>query len=456
MLRGRRDRLNTVSARVSALDRQLRELQQEKMELFNEREEAWQDVRDIETIINPLRRMPEEVLEDIFLYSMDLLNMRWGMISNSLDTSKAPWTLTQVCRRWRQVAIDCPLLWAHVGLSLTDRLLKSPARTSQAAFLLGTQLSRSSQNTLAVTIEVASSVSEDNTILHVLRPSSVRWETLSMSVPVHAVAALSSMRGFFPFLRRLYLSAYGQPSPSQPVNDVFEFAPNLKTFYSSSPSTRNFVLPWHQLEDFSAMFFGIDERWTNGQILQVLAKTRGLTECELVCLSDPRLRLGSPVTLDHLQSLRITNSDSDALKQLFDHLVLPSLRSLHIKGASPDAESLSELIHRSGCNLEVLYIHDERMSEIECIQLLEACPSLLHLILGSAPMSGRLMDKLCESEAIAYESMNGSGGGRELMLLVPSLKLLGLPKSASASLRDSAPLRRLIQIRPGLRVKFVS
>lgn len=257
------------------------------------------------------------------------------------------------------------------------------------------------------------------------------------------------MRGFFPILRRLYLSAYGQPSPAQPVNDVFEFAPNLKTFYSSSPSTRNFVLPWHQLEDFSAMFFGIDERWTNGQILQVLAKTRGLVECELVCLNDPRLRLGSPVTLDNLQSLRITQSDADAVHQLFDHLTLPSLRSLHIKGRAPDAEALSSLIHRSGCTLEVLYLHDEKMSEIESIQLLETCPSLMHLILGTAPTSGRLMDKLCESEAI-------SEGRRELPLLVPSLRLLGFPRSSAASLRESAPLRRLIQARPGLRIKFAS
>ncbi|KAF9023019.1 hypothetical protein BDZ89DRAFT_1070236 [Hymenopellis radicata] len=64
-------------------------------------------------VISPLRRVPQEILTEIFhLSCVDHTNI--------LDTSGGPWRLGQVCRRWRNIVISTPLVMGRVYLDCID------------------------------------------------------------------------------------------------------------------------------------------------------------------------------------------------------------------------------------------------------------------------------------------------------------------------------------------------
>ncbi|KAJ3543544.1 hypothetical protein NMY22_g3113 [Coprinellus aureogranulatus] len=60
-------------------------------------------------------RLPAEILSNIFLNIL-LQYRQW--ISHSGEKEGLRWMpLTQVCRHWRSVALNCPTLWAHISFS---------------------------------------------------------------------------------------------------------------------------------------------------------------------------------------------------------------------------------------------------------------------------------------------------------------------------------------------------
>ncbi|KAJ7113985.1 hypothetical protein C8R44DRAFT_560379, partial [Mycena epipterygia] len=60
-------------------------------------------------ILSPLRRMPPEVLAEIFSWTLPWVHDAMGRWR--FDAKSCPWVLTHICGRWRQVAISTPSLW---------------------------------------------------------------------------------------------------------------------------------------------------------------------------------------------------------------------------------------------------------------------------------------------------------------------------------------------------------
>lgn len=148
----------------------------------------------IAKILSPLRRVPFEILNEIFTQAAP--NSRdWhsadpchNPTSPSLDTLKLPWALTKVCSSWRRVAIDDPCLWALFIVNIDSRrALQSPLTC-----LLATQLSRSRAKPLTVILDVDSdqdsSTVSDTAPLAPLLHACHRWRALHIS----------------PFLRHLF------------------------------------------------------------------------------------------------------------------------------------------------------------------------------------------------------------------------------------------------------------
>ncbi|KAF9442153.1 hypothetical protein P691DRAFT_622505, partial [Macrolepiota fuliginosa MF-IS2] len=55
-------------------------------------------VRKHQTLLHWTRRSPSELLVDIFIWCTD-------------DNTTIPWNVSQVCRRWRTIALGTPKLW---------------------------------------------------------------------------------------------------------------------------------------------------------------------------------------------------------------------------------------------------------------------------------------------------------------------------------------------------------
>ncbi|KAL0058706.1 hypothetical protein AAF712_014617 [Marasmius tenuissimus] len=75
----------------------------------------------LSSILHPIRRLPPEILSEIFrIRAFNEMDLERNDFPGSLDTRKAPWTLSQVCRTWRLVAVSMPDLWTQVNVSWAE------------------------------------------------------------------------------------------------------------------------------------------------------------------------------------------------------------------------------------------------------------------------------------------------------------------------------------------------
>jgi F-box-like len=78
-----------------ATRKRIQELEQERAELDKE-------IGNDKGFIAPIRRLPSELLSEVFI---------WSEINGN------PWPITKVCRSWRSVALRTPQLWNHIVLT---------------------------------------------------------------------------------------------------------------------------------------------------------------------------------------------------------------------------------------------------------------------------------------------------------------------------------------------------
>ncbi|KAJ6582010.1 hypothetical protein B0H19DRAFT_1019031, partial [Mycena capillaripes] len=88
-------RMSVLDARIALIRASIDKIIQEKGELNVE-------IRKHEGGLSPLRRMPVEILSLIFSFTLP---------PHQKDTAPAPWTISAVCARWREIVISHPSLW---------------------------------------------------------------------------------------------------------------------------------------------------------------------------------------------------------------------------------------------------------------------------------------------------------------------------------------------------------
>ncbi|KAK0429550.1 hypothetical protein EV421DRAFT_2091961, partial [Armillaria borealis] len=105
----------TGSTRLLELHSSITELQRNLKSLVEERNQLEWIMEHTTEILNPVRRLPEDVLCEIFRHC--LFNVTSGHSSFHRGDSP-PWTLISVCRTWRQIALSFPQLWAQVHFNI--------------------------------------------------------------------------------------------------------------------------------------------------------------------------------------------------------------------------------------------------------------------------------------------------------------------------------------------------
>ncbi|KAF7305223.1 ABC protein [Mycena kentingensis (nom. inval.)] len=341
------DRLSLLRNEVARLESQLKALHTELHTLSARREE-------LDTLVSPLRRLPNELLIEIFTHTLPSTSavMEYGLYREfKLDMS--PWCLMRVSSRWRRVAITTRTLWSRVVVIFSQRLnvVSYPAR------LLEVHLDRAAELTISFYGDETSPIEPQRAAMELLMQHAHKWVYCSIILTPGLFAVLNTLPGArLTGLRRAYLSwdetegtlVDGQDAPV--------------TFLDGAPcldqvcvTVRDHYVPV-SLPAANLTWYSIDAPWS---VHRGLLKTAANLETVHVHVDvvehhpDWAAHIDEPIRLDRLRRLYASHPE------VLDYLIAPSLAECSLRVEDDDAifmQSLARLVRRSGCTLRTLCV----------------------------------------------------------------------------------------------------
>ncbi|KAF9002880.1 hypothetical protein BDQ17DRAFT_1356254 [Cyathus striatus] len=97
---------------LSSIDAEIHQLQQQLNILFSKRDMLAKDIDAHKALTSPIRRLPPEVLQEIFMACLP------DDRNPCMAASEAPMLLTRICNSWYKVAVSTPGLWARIHIVL--------------------------------------------------------------------------------------------------------------------------------------------------------------------------------------------------------------------------------------------------------------------------------------------------------------------------------------------------
>lgn len=373
---------------LSDVEKKVHKLQNTLSQLQRVRSKTKNQVDKYKVVIHPIRRLPHEILAEIFGFCVhdggesDIFLD--GAVS-SLVTQQPPWSLAQVCSRWRGVCLSLPSIWSNITLHFDP----TPARTPQAqqqrkalTFLLGHQLARSGNHPLSVNMISPDTFPQDHFLLPILLPSSSRWRQLIAKTSTRSFDCLAPIEGFLQNLEVLILHSRGRPTNDEP-RTLFRYAPNLRKIITYTQTALGLQFPYETITEFRN--FDVEpaqgSRTTNN--LEILRRFQWLRTLKLNCRTDGMVH--QYCSLQYLTHIELCGElSSNGVSALLSNLRLPSLKSLTIMGKL-DLDKIINFLHQSQCELEELSIKSDILTGEDCFALLENVGSIQRLSVACAP-----------------------------------------------------------------------
>ncbi|KAJ7184306.1 hypothetical protein C8R46DRAFT_1063654 [Mycena filopes] len=345
-------------------------------------------------LLSPMRNLPPEVLQLIFI--MSLPSHRNAV----MHASEAPLLLGRVCSGWRRIALATPELFAsvHVVCPPMDYAESASSRTRTQRQAMEAWLARSGACDLSVSIWVSreagfggAAVAAASPFVEAILPLSHRWKNIELRVPTDSLDSFHYLQGSdVPLLQTVAITNGGSLARDDwSANLLFlQNAPRLHTLSLTHEGNVNFPsFPWAQLTSLSLSptqeFFGLDTEMT----LTILSQCINLRTCTLHFPPSDRENTFPPrvFTLPHLSVLSVRATGFAAsdytLVDIFDSLLLPALQTIEVEDRNGDLTvfpSLSRLLSRSPCHLRKLKLNDIIAAAEDLIGLL-SLPSLSSL-----------------------------------------------------------------------------
>ncbi|KAK0471886.1 hypothetical protein IW261DRAFT_1510753 [Armillaria novae-zelandiae] len=397
--------VQSAPGRLADLDEKIAHARKNLDALTLERISIEADMTDAKVLSSPVRRLPPDIVRAICL---DTIPSPFEIMSiledhGSLNSTKPPWTLSQVYRSWRSIIITSPELWSSVSLVLSNSFSSS---IFSQMFMLGLRFERSQSAPLTVACFSTSDISSHPLLsLIITRISTIK--NLRVDCPFQSLAALSFCRGRLELLHHLKIRASNnnigsfsvlggnslnlgagiRATPNSPSIDAFEYAPNLQRFsaYGILPQPIPLV-PWTQLTHCGLQIDYLRE-------LEVLRHGKNLHDLEIRTGAAFAAGEGyTPVSLPLLTSLTLTSTKmpggSPEIRSIFSLLSVPNIVNLHLKYAG-----MPVLPHIKAQNtirtLEIMQLSTAAVSRAEKYiapglqKLLNSVNNLQHLILWS-------------------------------------------------------------------------
>jgi len=248
---------------IASIDDAIDKLTRARTLLTRRRGEHKRTVDTLRSVLSPWRKLPDELLSDIFLRLYKDTNRN---AVNGL--SPVPGVLSSVCRRWRTVAQGTPAIWIDLPIIQTGKKARKPS-AANVADVLNARIRNSGQRLLRLTMSFGNEDKPEQGLSTLPELPSfshrIRDLTLEMSIPV--LQALSGSGCGFDGLRSLSLSltdgSHPIPTaeedlPSPPPISLFSQTPHLRIVFVNAEKsatlatnlTRDLDLPYSDLLSF--------------------------------------------------------------------------------------------------------------------------------------------------------------------------------------------------------------
>ncbi|KAF9462331.1 hypothetical protein BDZ94DRAFT_1166130, partial [Collybia nuda] len=242
---------------LDQLDAELTRLQNSIDMLYLKRSQLHNDIVRHRNLIAPLRRIPEELLQEIFFRCLPVDH------NAVMSCFEAPLLFGRVCSQWRRVSLSTPRLWSSIHIVLPGDI--SPGDPSVAINQIPSihgavkeWLDRSGGLPLSISLfqvpYVYASQARMDELMSSLIQFSSRWKNVALILPSFLTSPLFSLsHKALPLLETFFFhSTTNGPSPlpeSTPL-DIFQ-APHLHTLSSYQLGAIPQDMKWSQLTSLS-------------------------------------------------------------------------------------------------------------------------------------------------------------------------------------------------------------
>lgn len=340
------------------------------------------------SLLSPIRRLPNELLGEILLYSA-------GGRVNVCSPRSDIWTFEKVCKKWRDISLSSEI-WSSIDVSLESIVPWKPGTPmGMVAHLVELCLRRSRNLPLSVKFEEIGSPVNFKDIFDILSPYSNRWEELFLSLSMLPAQSPALDHG----LTMLnFLSFSGAYKSSTPL-DTFRRAPQLQRLHLNNVTKplRSLLLPWSQITDFKAVVC----QFRTGEfvgILKAMPNVVRFTSRWNKGIKKINVADNNHIHLRHLKMLNLATFPSEA-QAILQLLTFPLLTDLTIASGISDpslytllADSVASAINRSSCQLRSLSLQFLDSSSVA--RILPHTPWVENLHLGSIQSAQGILEQL--------------------------------------------------------------
>ncbi|KAJ7608996.1 hypothetical protein FB45DRAFT_945541 [Roridomyces roridus] len=356
-----RDVLSKTSSRLGVLDGEISRLRVQLQQLEEEHLLLSDYHRNTSSILSPLRRVPDEIIAEIFAWTMPS-----PAESEGFDVTQSPWILGHISSHWRAIALSIPSLWSMVSIR--------PGSAANPLPMAELQLRRARNLKIHFYGDEDEDATEQLNLFNFLARHSAVWEELSIQLTTFLVPRLVALRGRLPLLRRLWIQ-WDREGSDRGVDSIqcFDNAPSLVDVGSIGESRFiPILLPAHQLTSYR-----VDGPWREHQSL--LKAARNLVEARIVIVFDQDRFWpdADPIDMPHLQRLYV--SDVSVLK----YVRAPALSeiAMHLGREEDPAAEFDAFLSRSSCTPQRLCLTG-LPSAVVCTELLKKHTFITRLALA--------------------------------------------------------------------------
>ncbi|KAJ7654664.1 hypothetical protein DFH06DRAFT_518744 [Mycena polygramma] len=310
--------LSKTNARLAFLDQEIARLQEERASLTSYRTRN-------RGILSPLRKMPPEVLGEIFLLAVPTMKAR-----RKVCVTDSPWYLTHVSGHWRAVAVSIPALWSFIHVHCVGIGPLYPSA------MLETQIARAARMKIHFHGTEWYNSQTQVGIFQRLAKHCSRWEELDLTLTSAILPLFASLRGRLPLLRRVWIQwAEEESQNSLTLMDVFDGALSLVDVgIYSQYRFLPFSLPVQQLTHYD-----LDAPWRTHQA--ILKMSPKLVEARIAIGFGPEFWPPEEevIELPCLQRLYASRPE------ILDYIRVPALEDLALHRLIPYRRQKRSLLH---------------------------------------------------------------------------------------------------------------
>ncbi|KAK0194798.1 hypothetical protein F5146DRAFT_259683 [Armillaria mellea] len=373
---------------------------EEKIEILNqERARISEAIHECQGIISPVRRLPPELLCQIFLGTIDRAQATADVDAQMHDIKSvgySPLSISSVSVKWRSIALSFPEFWSSINILLMDDGgLGDDLNLKQHRLYLD----RSKRYPLSISIyDLGMADDLPAYLTTVLSPSSIRIRELALHFPVRLFPEISSMQLSLPLLDTLILRCTAEEElHDYDTTSLFPFTPSLASlkFIDVTEPDQSFELPWGQVKQYKSVH--CDDTY-HGNVsqphhhLNVLIALQQVEEC-ILRLGDPSSEyhfegIDYPLVCPQMRLLDLSSQisgegyDDSAFQQIADRITLPALTALRVQCSRHGDESscaftsICRLLHRSKPPITILQFDNGLILTEDLLNLFRAMPTL--------------------------------------------------------------------------------